>query len=77
MGLQPKEGVLIARVEGQAAREAGLQRGDVVLAVGRHDVGSVEALTAQLRAVGANKPVMLLVRRGGGTQYITVDPSAE
>lgn len=74
MGLQPKEGVLIARVEGQAAREAGLQRGDVVLAVGRHDVGSVEALDAQLRAVGADKPVMLLVRRGGGTRYVTVTP---
>ena len=74
MGLQPREGVLIARIEGPAAREAGLQRGDVVLAVGRHDVGSVEALNAQLRAVGANKPVMLLVRRGGGTRYVTVTP---
>ncbi len=74
MGLQPKEGVLIARVEGAAAREAGLQRGDVVLAVGRHDVGSVEALDAQLRAAGADKAVMLLVRRGGGTRYITVTP---
>ena len=74
MGLQPKEGVLIARVEGPAAREAGLQRGDVVLAVGRHDVGSVDALNAQLRAVGADKPVMLLVRRGGGTRYVTVTP---
>ncbi|MBH2011102.1 MAG: hypothetical protein I8H71_15510, partial [Xanthomonadaceae bacterium] len=47
---------------------------DVVLAVGRHDVGSVEALDAQLRAVGADKPVMLLVRRGGGTRYVTVTP---
>lgn len=74
MGLQPKEGVLIARVDGAAAREAGLQRGDVVLAVGRHDVGSVEALDAQLRAAGADKAVMLLVRRGGGTRYITVTP---
>ena len=74
LGLQPKEGVLIARIEGQAAREAGLMPGDVVLAVGRSDVGSADALNAQLRAAGAGKPVMLLVRRGGGTRYVTVTP---
>lgn len=75
MGLQGKEGVLIARIEGAAAREAGLSPGDVVLAVGRSDVGSVKALDAQLRAAGTGKPVMLLVRRGGATVYVTVDPS--
>ncbi|MBV2209725.1 MAG: trypsin-like peptidase domain-containing protein, partial [Thermomonas sp.] len=75
MGLQGKVGVLIARIEGAAAREAGLSPGDVVLAVGRSDVGSVKALDAQLRAAGTGKPVMLLVRRGGATVYVTVDPS--
>ncbi|RZA17285.1 MAG: DegQ family serine endoprotease [Lysobacteraceae bacterium] len=74
LGLQPGEGVLVARVEGIAAREAGLRPGDVILAVGRTDVASASALNARLRAAGAGKPVMLLVRRGGGTQYITVNP---
>ena len=64
----------MARVEGIAAREAGLRPGDVILAVGRSDVASAGALNSQLRAIGAGKPVMLLVRRGGGTQYITVNP---
>ncbi len=77
LGLQAGEGVRIARVDGIAAREAGLRAGDVILAVGRVDVGSVAALDAQLRAVGAGKPVMLLVRRGGGTQYVTVTPGEE
>jgi len=77
LGLQPKEGVLIARVTGQAARDAGLQPGDVVLAVGRNDVGSVDALNAQLRAAGTDKPVMLLIRRGGGTRYVAVNPKPE
>jgi serine protease Do len=77
LGLQAGEGVLIARVEGLAAREAGLRPGDVVLAVGRNDVGSAGALNAQLRGLKPGQAVMLLVRRGGGTQYITVDPSAE
>ena len=77
LGLQAGEGVLVARVEGIAAREAGLRPGDVVLAVGRNTVASAGALNAQLRGLKPGQAVMLLVRRGGGTQYITVDPSAE
>ena len=77
LGLQAGEGVLVARVEGMAAREAGLRPGDVVLAVGRTDVGSASALNAQLRGLKAGQAVMLLVRRGGGTQYITVNPAGE
>lgn len=75
LGLQPGEGVLVARIEGQAAREAGLSPGDVILAVGRSDVGSAAALNAQLKAAGMGRPVMLLVRRGGGTRYVTVNPA--
>ena len=77
LGLQAGEGVLIARVEGMAAREAGLRPGDVILAVGRNDVGSANALNAQLRGLKPGQAVMLLVRRGGGTQYVTVDPAGE
>ena len=77
LGLQAGEGVLIARVEGMAAREAGLRPGDVVLAVGRIDVGSANALNAQLRGLKPGQAVMLLIRRGGGTQYITVNPAGE
>lgn len=77
LGLEPGEVVLVARVEGLAARQAGLRPGDVILAVGRTDVASAGALNGQLRAVGAGRPVMLLVRRGGGTQYITVNPAGE
>ena len=75
LGLQAGEGVLIARVEGVAAREAGLRPGDVILAVGRNDVSSAASLNAQVRAAGTGKAVMLLVRRGGGTQYVTVNPA--
>ncbi len=75
LGLQAGEGVLIARVESMAAREAGLRPGDVILAVGRNDVGNASALNAQLRGINAGQAVMLLVRRGGGTQYVTVTPS--
>ncbi len=77
LGLAAGEGVLIARVEGMAAREAGLRPGDVILAVGRNDVGSSSALNAQLRALKAGQAAMLLVRRGGGTQYVTVTPAQD
>ena len=49
----------------------------LVLAVGRNDVGSANALNAQLRGLKPGQAVMLLIRRGGGTQYITVDPAGE
>ena len=56
-------------------REAGLRPGDVILAVGRNDVGSTGALNTQLRSAKAGQAIMLLVRRGGGTQYVTVNPA--
>jgi len=74
LGLKAGEGVAITRVEGMAARQAGIQPGDVVLAVGRTPVGSAVALDRQLREVRAGQTVMLLVRRGDATQYVAVTP---
>lgn len=77
LGLGAKEGVAIARIEGLAARRAGLQPGDVVLAVGRKSVGSVAELDAELRALRPGQPTMLLIRRGNATQYVAVTPRAQ
>jgi len=76
LGLKASEGVLLARVIGDAAREAGLQPGDVVLSVGRASVGTVAALNRELAGVKPGQTVMLLVRRGGGTQFIAVTVDA-
>ena len=54
------------------AREAGLQAGDVVLSVGRTSVASAADLNRQLAGLDAGETVMLLVRRGAGTQYVAV-----
>jgi serine protease Do len=75
LGLKPGEGVGIARVEGSAARNAGLRPGDVVLQVGRASVGSVAALDRELGKVGKGQTVMLLVRRDGATQFVAVTPN--
>src|SRR4249919_585183 len=77
LGLKPNEGVGIARVDGLAARDAGLQPGDVVLSVGRTSVGNPAALDRQLADVKAGETVMLLVMRGNARQYVAVTPRTD
>ncbi|MFZ2752082.1 MAG: DegQ family serine endoprotease [Lysobacteraceae bacterium] len=77
LGLRDGEGVAIARVDGKAARNAGLRPGDVVLRVGTVPVGSASALdreVAKLARAGTDQTVMLLVRRGGATQFVAITP---
>ncbi|GAB3103134.1 DegQ family serine endoprotease [Lysobacter terrae] len=71
LGLQSNEGVRLSRV-GDAAAEAGLQPGDVILSVGRTSVGTAAALDRALTGVKDGQTVMLLVRRGNATQFIAV-----
>ena len=63
-GLQPGEGVLVSRVIGLAARRAGLAPGDVVLQVGRSDIGSVADFKP-------GDEVRLLVRNARSTGFVT------
>ncbi len=65
-------GVLISRVEGAAAREAGLAPGMVVLQVGRTKVDSPAALDRELASAKAGDTVMLLVRVRGVTRFFAV-----
>ena len=46
----------------------------MVLRVGRTPVGSPAALDRELGEVKAGQTVMLLVRRGGATQFVAVTP---
>jgi serine protease Do len=73
-GLKAGEGVGIARVDGVAAREAGLQPGDIVLRVGSTTVGSVSALDRALAGARPGQTTMLLVRRGDQTRFFAVTP---
>ena len=76
-GLKPGEGVGIARIDGLAAREAGLQPGDIVLRVGSETVASVSGLDRALAGVKPGQTVMLLVRRGNQTRFFAVTPRAD
>jgi len=70
MGLPAGEGVLVARVASAAARRAGLSPGDVILRVGREDVGSVAAFAVAAGAIEPGEPVRLLVRNQRSTGFI-------
>ena len=58
------------------ARRAGLQPGDIILAVGRNSVGSVAQLDRELSGLKPGDTAMLLVQRGGSSRYIAVSPRA-
>jgi serine protease Do len=75
-GLKPGEGVGIARIDGLAARESGLQPGDIVLRVGNETVASVSQLDRALAGAKPGQTVMLLVRRGSSTRFFAVTPRA-
>ena len=72
LGLDAGEGVRITNVKGEAARDARLSPGMVILQVGRTPVGSVAALNKALGGYKKGDVVMLLVRAGGSRAFVAV-----
>jgi serine protease Do len=69
------KGAVIENVRaGSAAEDAGLQRGDVIVQVNRHDVDSANQAVASVRAIPTGQDVLLLVWSKGGTSYRVVHP---
>ncbi|MDZ4796758.1 MAG: DegQ family serine endoprotease [Bryobacteraceae bacterium] len=67
-------GVLVARVDpASSAGEAGLRRGDVITSVNRQPVTTVAEFEKAVGGSGS-KSVLLLVNRGGGQQFVVVEP---
>ena len=75
LGLKPGEGVRISRVASLAARQAGLQPGDVILQVGRTPVGSAADFETALKSVKSGDRVRLLVRNNESTGLVTLPAS--
>ena len=69
--LNIKAGVLIEAAT-EAAAEAGLRKGDVILSVGNTAVSSVRDLKAILAKHDKKKPLNLLFRRDGWTQFAVI-----
>ncbi|MEY2873012.1 MAG: hypothetical protein RLZZ373_383 [Pseudomonadota bacterium] len=71
--LKLKGGVLISAVEGPAAR-AGVQEGDLILAVANSEVSEARQLEALVAKLDKTRPVNLLLRRGEWAQYVVIRP---
>jgi serine protease Do len=66
-------GALVTGVaNGSPAEEAGMRPGDVILQVDRHDVNSPRATAAALAK--ASPPILLLIKRGDNTVFLTLSP---
>ncbi|HET7843591.1 MAG TPA: DegQ family serine endoprotease [Xanthomonadales bacterium] len=70
----PKGGVVVEDVTSAEARRAGIQAGDVILKVGRRDVGSVAQFREAAKGAPAGQPIVLLVRRGDATTFLSIRP---
>lgn len=66
------------RIDGatEAAARAGLREGDVILAVGNTEVGSVRDLEAVLAKHDKKKSLNVLFRRGDWTQFAVIKPGS-
>ena len=73
----PEGGVIVARIESDAAYRAGLRNGDVILTVNNKSVEDSETFERIAKSLPEGKAVALRVMREGITRYIAYSPSVE
>jgi len=71
--LRISSGARIDAVDGPAAR-AGLQVGDVIIAIANAEIADRKAAEATLARADATRPLNVLVRRGEWAQYVLIRP---
>ena len=72
--LKLKGGVKVDAVADGAAR-AGIREGDIIVAIGNTEVGSVKEFDGVLARIDKNKPIPVLLRRGELATYLLIRPS--
>ncbi len=77
LSLPAGQGVVISDITGPVAAQAGLQAGDVILMVGQQHVGSVSAFASATASVKAGSTVLLLVRRGEQSSFVSLPVPAD
>jgi len=75
-GIKDRRGVVIVEVaSGSPADMAGLQAGDVIKELNRKAVGNLSDYEKAMAKAQKGKPVLLLIKRGGQTLYVTIGES--
>jgi serine protease Do len=72
--LKLKGGVRVEAVSDGAAR-AGIREGDIIVAVGNTEVGSVREFDSVAAKVDKSKPIPILLRRGELATYLLIRPA--
>jgi S1-C subfamily serine protease len=74
VGLSERDGVLVRAVQPQSpAQRAGVQRGDLIVALGGREVDSLDTLFAALDAAPLDQPAALQVLRGAEERELSVE----
>jgi len=72
-GYRNEEGVVVSTVDpGSIAALTGIKKGALIISVNHQEVNTPDAFYAQLKNTEEGKPVLLLVRQGEFSQYISL-----
>ena len=75
--LPQREGVLVSYVEsGSEADEAGMERGDLIVAVGKQSVATLDDFRTAFKSVAGDHPFLVRALRGDDTRFLLVAPRA-
>jgi serine protease Do len=76
LGIREKTGVAVIQVTpGSAADDAGIQAGDVIKEVNHRAVNNLNDYNSAMAKAANGKPVLLLLKRGGRTFYVSINAS--
>jgi serine protease Do len=67
-----QRGVVVESATGQAAREAGIQQGDIIVMINQQEVQGVEHFNQLVKELPADKTVPLLVHRNTGPIFLAL-----
>ena len=73
----PEGGVIVSRIENDAAFRSGLRTGDVILTINNESVEDTGSFDKVIEALPEGKAVALRVMRDGVTRYLAFSPVAE
>ena len=73
----PEGGVIVSRIESDAAFRVGLRTGDVILTINNQSVEDTESFNQIAESLPQGKAVALRVMREGVTRYMAYSPTIE